>query len=203
MARLPKYLVRVVGLVAPAPALVFLAAFSACGGSSNAAQSPSSSSTSVEVSSNGASVRSLQISPDSLRVDKVGGRDAYLYPDGLLDISFVVDVTGPLSALFLMSTDERGEPDNFFRVNTLIGIEEAPQQFGGTLELGRMSSGLGVLEDGKWINKGDGSVSIPAGPHHLTLYTSNMGGLQSGRHLRVFGVLSDKSVIKGPILTLP
>ncbi|WP_394850783.1 hypothetical protein LZC95_25415 [Pendulispora brunnea] len=197
MTRPPKSLVHVVGLFA-------LATVFACGGSSNTtAQTPSSSSTTVEVSASGASVRTLQIAPDSLRVDKVGGRDAYLYPDGLLDLAFVVDVTGPLAALFLMSTDERGEPDNFFRVNTMIGTEEAPQMFGGTLELGRMSSGLGVMEEGKWINKANGSVTIPAGQHHLTLYTSNMGGLQSGRHLRVFGVLSDRSVIKGPILTLP
>jgi len=196
MTRLPKSLVHVVGPFA-------LATLFACGGSSNTqAQSPSSTTT-VEVSANGASVRTLQVAPDSLRVDKLGGRDAYLYPDGLLDLSFVTDVTGPLTALFLMSTDERGEPDNHFRMNTMVGIEEAPQQFGGTLELGRMSSGVGVMEAGKWINKPDGSVDIPAGPHRLTLYTSNMGGLQSGRHLRLFGVLSDKSVVKGPILTIP
>ena len=52
---------------------------------------------------------------------------------------------GPITALFLQSTDDHGEPDNVFRVNTMLPAEEAPSGLGGSLELGRFSPGIGVV----------------------------------------------------------
>jgi len=180
-----------------------LALASGCSGSQTAPSQTPASSSSVEVHKSGASVQSLQIAPESLQVDKVGGRDSFLYPDGLRDLVFITDVTGPISALFLLSTDDRGEPNGFFRTNTMVSNEEAPKEFGGTLELGRMTTGIGVYEEGKAINRANGSILLAPGPHHLTLYTSNPGTLQSGRHVRLFAVLADKAVVKGPILAIP
>jgi len=195
-------LARLAPLALAAAAVAFgVSSVIGCGGSSPPANAPASSG--VEVHSSGASIISLQISPDSLRVDKVGGRDGYIYPDGLLDLAFNVEVTGPISAFFLLSTDERGEPNGFFRTNTMVATEEAPKEFGGTLELGRMTPGLGVFENGKPINRDNGSINIGPGRHSLVFYTANPGSLSSGRHLRLYGVLADKSVIKGPILPIP
>jgi len=182
-------------------AFTALMTFAACGGSAPAKPPPAP--TAVEVHVSGASVRTLQISTESLQVDKVGGRNGFLYPDGLRDLAFTAEVTGPISALFLQSTDERGEPDNLFRVNTMFNAEEAPMGLGGSLELGQFSPGIGVYEGGKLINRSDGSVKIAEGLHTLTLYTSNPGALHSGSRVRLFAVLADKSVIHGPILAIP
>ncbi|WP_394828341.1 hypothetical protein [Pendulispora albinea] len=193
-----------IGMRAALAALAALALAPTMGCSARASSAPApAASSSVEVHSTGASIASLQVAPESLQVDKVGGRDGYLYPDGLRDLVFTADVTGPISAFFLLSTDERGEPNGFFRTNTLTRAEEAPKEFGGMLELGRMTPGLGVYEEGKPLNKDSGAVNVPAGRHLLKLYTSNPGNVTSRSYLRLFGVLADKSIVKSPILAIP
>jgi len=147
---------------------------------------------------------SLAIGRDSLTVDKVGGRDGALFPDGIRDLSFEVEVFGPITTLYLMTVDEQGEPDGRYRVNTLVGESEAPKALGGTLEKGRFSAGLGAFENGKLVNRADGSLEpLDAGRHLLKLYTSNPGSLQPGLKMRAFAELPDRSIIKGPVMTIP
>ena len=85
--------------------------------------------------------------------------------------------------------------------NTLVGAEEAPEELGGTLELGRMTSGIGVMEDGKWINRENGSIGIPEGRHHLTLYVANTGALHAGVYLRLIGRVPGGGLVKGPVIS--
>jgi len=151
------------------------------------------------VAQGNAKVTSLQVSPESLKVDKVGMRDGALHPDGSLDLAFVADVEGPVDALFLVATDEKGVTSGLFRANTLVGAEEAPEELGGTLELGRMTSGIGVVEDGKWLNRENGSVVLAPGRHHLTLYIANTGALHAGVFLRLIGRTPNGSLVKGPV----
>lgn len=148
-----------------------------------------------------AKVLGLQVSPESLRVDKVGMRDGALHPDGSLDLVFLADVEGPLDAIFIVATDEKGVMSGLFRANTLVGAEEAPEELGGTLELGRMTSGIGVMEDGKWINRENGSIGISEGRHHLTLYVANTGALHAGVYLRLIGRVPGGGLVKGPVIS--
>ena len=76
-----------------------------CAGDKAQSGGPSTGAT-PGVAQGNAKVTSLQVSPESLKVDKVGLRDGALHPDGSLDLAFVADVEGPVAALFLVATVE-------------------------------------------------------------------------------------------------
>ncbi len=132
-------------------------------------------------------------------MDKVGTRDGALAADGAVDLVFTADVQGPLVALFLVSVDEKGRPSGQFRANTLIGAEEAPEELGGTLELGKLSVGIGVMEDGKFLNKPNGALPALEGAHKLVLYVPNMNKLKEGMKLRLIARSTKGSLVMGPI----
>src|SRR5438876_252338 len=47
---------------------------------------------------------------ENLRVDKVGMRDGALSPDGSMDLVFTATINGPFDAVFIYSTNDKGEP---------------------------------------------------------------------------------------------
>lgn len=186
-------------------ALLLLASSIGCGGPRRAeAPSTTGDTTSVEVNPTGGRIVALAIAPESLNVDKVGVRAGAIFPDGIRDLAFDLEVYGPLTALYILSTDEHGEPDGIYRVNTLAGESEAASSLGGLLEKGRFSPGLGVFENGQPLNKPDGSLGeLPSGRHVLKAYASNSGSLRRGMRIRAFGELLDRSLVKGPIAIVP
>jgi len=144
-------------------------------------------------------ILSFAVAQDSLRADKVGLRDGSLKPDGSVDLDFTVQLEGPIDSLFIISCDEQGAPYGGFRANTLIGNQESPPELGGALELGRLSTGIGVEENGKFINLQNGSMPVLYDRHDLNLYVPNTNALRDG-FIRVYGRQPDGTLVKGPIV---
>jgi hypothetical protein len=138
----------------------------------------------------------LEKSPDSGQVDRVGPSDGALTPDGTNDLGFVARIDGPVAALFLVAVDDAGKPTGTFQADTLIGESESPAELG--TKSGSGTTGLGVFEGEKALNRKDGALdAIAAGPHQLTLYVAPSGGLATGTKLRVYLQRPDKSLVAG------
>jgi hypothetical protein len=142
----------------------------------------------------------LSQSPDSGKVDRVGPDDGALKPDGTNDVSFVVEVDGPIKAVFLVSVGEDDSPTGRFQADTLVGDEGAPLELGG--KAGGRTFGLAVAEGDKIVNRADGSLP-PLGPgaHHLVLYVSPSPQLEAVKKLRVYLVRPDDTVLAGAVLS--
>lgn len=177
---------------AHATSALLLAAVSAwlggCGPSEPAA-GPSTLATSPP-----AQVLSFGLSPDSLRVDRMGMRA--LKPDGSLDLVFTARISGPARAIYITSASEKCDAGGVFRASTATSDETAPQELGGPLELGRMSSAIAVEKNGQLLNAPNGTVSLPAGVHDLKLFVPNLGVLRDGTTLCAFAVSADGSLAK-------
>ncbi len=170
-----------------------------CGGSEPAAKAPDPTTTGGAAASSttgGGAVTSFAKAADSLKVDKVGGSDGALAPDGNMDAAFTAEVEGPLAALVVVSVDAQGNPTSDFQTDTLVGDQKLPAELASSVKAGKNSAGMGVYEGGKALNAADGSVSIPAGKHSLTLYFANTGTIASGGSIRLYGVRADQSVVK-------
>lgn len=126
-------------------------------------------------------------------------KDGSLKPDSSVDLVFNLQVEGPLESLFILSCDEQGSPYGGFRANTLVGNQESPPELGGALELGRLSIGMGVEENGKFINLQNGSVPVLYDRHDLTVYVANTNVLRDG-FIRAYGRQPDGTLVKGPIV---
>ncbi len=145
------------------------------------------------------SAMTLERSPDSGQVDRVGADDGALHADGVKDLSFVTQVDGPIAAVFLVSVDEQGKPTGQYQADTLVGDQPGPPDLGG--RTGGTTSGIGVVEGGKLLNAKDGSLPpLGAGPHHLTLYVAESATLKSGTKLRVYFQRPDRSLVAGGTL---
>ncbi|HQY62561.1 MAG: hypothetical protein IPF92_01840 [Myxococcales bacterium] len=141
-----------------------------------------------------AQVQSFTVSPESLRVDRIGMRG--LKPDGSLDLVFTLRVVGPARAIYVTSASERCDAGGAFRASTAASDEAAPQELGGPLELGRMSGVIAVEKNGALLNAANGSVALPAGVHDLKLFVPNLGVLRDGMTLCAFAISADGSVAK-------
>lgn len=141
-----------------------------------------------------AQVQSFALSPDSLRVDRMGMRA--LKPDGSLDLVFTARISGPARAIYITSASEKCDAGGVFRASTATSDETAPQELGGPLELGRMSSAIAVEKNGQLLNAPNGTVSLPAGVHDLKLFVPNLGVLRDGTILCAFAVSADGSLAK-------
>jgi hypothetical protein len=175
----------------------------ACGPSQPAPASATASAASAGAPSAAAgagAIRALALSNESLHVDKVGLGDGALHPDGIMDLAFTASIDGPLNALFLYTCDEKGVAAGLFRADTLVGSQEAPTELGGQLETGDMSVGIGVSENGKFINNDNGSVTIAEGPHNVTLYAAHTGRLRDGSHVCLYGRRPDGSLAHSPVI---
>jgi hypothetical protein len=143
-----------------------------------------------------AQITAFSLSPESLHVDKVGMRGGALRPDGSLDLVFTATVVGPAKALYLSVANEKCDPVGGFRATTSVGNEPAPAELGGALELGRMSGGIGVEEQGKFVNADNGAVFLSPGPHAVKLYAPNLGTLREGSVVCAYAIGTDGSVAR-------
>jgi hypothetical protein len=145
-------------------------------------------------------VLTFEVSPENLNVDKVGLRDGYQRPDGNRDLAFHATIDGPFDALFVVSTNQKGEPIYGLRADTLVGNEEIPTELGGAIDTGKMTVGIGVALAGRprFINGENGSVHLGSGLHELTLYIPNTATLIPGAFVRIY-VKAHGEFLPGPI----
>jgi hypothetical protein len=145
-------------------------------------------------------IAAFAVSNENLNVDKVGMRDGFMKPDGARDLAFTTTIDGPFDALFVVSTNAKGEPGYGLRADTLTGTEEIPTELGGVVDTGKMTVGVGVVEGGKFINGESGSAHGGPGPHNLTLYIPNTASLQGGSFVRLYvRAPGSTALIPGPI----
>lgn len=186
--------IRFIGSVAAAGLLALVALAGACGGETPPAASPASPGVAAT------SGATLERSPDSGQVDRVGADDGALRPDGVKDLSFVTQVEGPIAAFFLASVDDQGAPTGQYLADTLVGDQPGPRELAG--RPGGTTSGIAVFEGDKMVNAKDGSLPVlGAGPHRLTLYVAESATLKPGTKLRVYLQRPDKTLISGSMLT--
>lgn len=142
----------------------------------------------------------LEKSPDSGKVDRVGASDGALTPDGTNDLGFVAQTEGPISALFLVAVDDTDKPSGTFQADTLIGAAASPPELGAGA--GNGTAGLGVLEGDKVLNANDGSLqALGAGPHRLLLYVAPTAALSAGSKLRLYVLRPDNTLVAGNSVT--
>ena len=121
-------------------------------------------------------------------------------PDGNRDLAFNASIDGPFEALFVVSTNAKGEPGYGLRADTLTGGSEIPTELGGVIDTGKMTVGIGVVENGKFINGESGSAIASPGLHNLTLYVPNSATLRPGSFVRLYVRAPGASaLLPGPI----
>ena len=132
------------------------------------------------------------------KVDKVGQKDGAFKPDGVKDQVFDVEYEGAVSALFVMTCDKEGTLTSEFDADTLVGDQTIPKDIAGVLNAGKNTAGLAVYEGDKLMNRPDGGVTLSEGKHKLAL-TISAKEFPTGP-VRVFALLPDGTLVKGPIL---
>jgi hypothetical protein len=131
--------------------------------------------------------------------DKVGPKDGDFEPDGVADAIYDVDLEGPANAFFLLSTDDRGEPNGEATADTLSGVEVLPEAVSALGGLGKHTGGIAVYEKGALKNAPDGHLPpLGAGRHSVVLHIS-MKDLPRSGSFRLFARFTDGSVVKGPL----
>lgn len=143
-------------------------------------------------------VTSFSVSLENLNVDRVGLGAGLLRPDGTRDLAFNATVDGPFDALFVVSTNERGQPGYGLRADTQTNNDEVPPELGGVIDTGKMTIGIGVSDGGTFINGENGSVRGSAGIHNFTLYIPNTAALRPGSFVRLY-VRSNGVLVPGPV----
>src|SRR4051812_2284867 len=108
--------------------LLVIAALAGCS-STPASTTPGATTTKTTTTAIGTTkVTAFSVSVENLNVDKVGLRDGYQRPDGNRDLAFDATVQGPIDALFVVSTNQKGDPGYGLRADTLVGTEEIPAE---------------------------------------------------------------------------
>jgi hypothetical protein len=177
-----------------------LLAVPACAGNAGSTASTPTTKTSTTATTTTTKVLAFAVSNENLNVDRVGLRDGYQRPDGNRDLAFTAQIQGPVEALFVVSTNQKGEPGYGLRADTLIAHEEIPPELGGVIDTGKMTIGIGVTESGnpRFINGDNGSVHLGDGVHNLTLYIPNTATLHAGSFVRLY-VKAGGALVPGPI----
>jgi hypothetical protein len=146
-----------------------------------------------------AKVTSFAVAPENLKVDSVGMNRGSLAPDGSRDHVFNAVVDGPVNALFIVETDEKGTPVYGFRASTVGRNDELPHELGGVIDVGSMTTNIGAVESGHFVNGEMGSVSLPNGHHVLTLYAPNTAALQPGDFVRLWVRAANGNLAVSPV----
>ena len=175
-----------------------LAALTACS-STPAPATPSPTVKATTTAPSSTKVVAFAVSAENLNVDKVGLRDGFMKADGNRDLAFTTSIDGPFEALFLVSTNAKGDPGYGLRADTLTGSEEIPTELGGVIDTGKMTVGIGVVEGGKFINGESGSAHGGSGVHNLALYVPNTATLQPGSFVRLYVRVPGGALLRGPV----
>lgn len=142
---------------------------------------------------------SFSVSNENLNVDRVSMRDGLLRPDGVRDLAFSAQIDGPFEALFVVSTNRKGEPVYGLLADTLSAREPLPSELGTVADTGRMTVGIGVVENGRFINGESGSAHGTSGVHTLKLYVPNPATLQPSSFVRLYLRSEEGVLVAGPI----
>ena len=149
-------------------------------------------------------VVSFARSSQSGTVDKVGEKDGSLKPDGVKDVVFDLEYEGaPATAVFVMTTDAEGTLTSEFDADTLVGEQTIPAEIAGILNQGKTTYALGVFEGDKLLNGKDGALAAPLaeGRHKLALHISSKNFPKSA--VKPFVLLTDGTLVKGPMVAPP
>jgi hypothetical protein len=144
-------------------------------------------------------ISAFAVSNENLNVDQVGMHDGAIRPDGNRDHAFTATIDGPIDALFLVETNQKGEPVYGYRADSMIGGETLPRELGGVIDTGKMTTGVGAVEGGKFVNADNGSVKLGPGHHVLTLYSPNTNLLAAGDFVRLYVTTPGGSLVAGPV----
>ncbi len=191
----PSSLVRLVRPLSP----VLLALVVGALGCSKPAMAPTVGAPKSAPSTVPTRVVSFSVSNENLNVDKVGLRDGLMKPDGARDLAFTAVVEGPFEAIFIISTNAKGEPGYGLRADTLVSNEEVPVELGGVIDTGKMTVGVAALENGKYLNAESGSVRVGPGTRNLTLYVPNTATLHAGSFVRMYLRIPGGTLLAGPV----
>lgn len=193
--------------IIPSPASLLFVLFVLLGGalaacsSKPAATTPTIATTPAASAAAGTTrITAFAVSAENLNVDRVGLRDGYQKPDGNRDLAFTATIQGPVDAIFLVSTNQKGEPGYGLRADTLIASDEIPAGLGGVIDTGKMTVGIGVTapNSGRFLNEDNGSIHLGDGVHALALYVPNTATLQAGSYVRMY-VRAGGVLVPGPI----
>ena len=183
-------------------AVVLGAALVACSSKPTAATpaTPATATTATATTGGKTTITAFAVSPENLAVDRVGLRDGYQRPDGNRDLAFTATIQGPVDAIFIVSSNQKGEPGYGLRADTLVGTEEIPAALGGVIDTGKMTVGIGVTapNSGRFMNEDNGSIHLPDGVHVLSLYVPNTATLQPGSFVRMY-VKAGGVLVAGPV----
>lgn len=146
-------------------------------------------------------VTAFTVDDENLQVDKVGMKDGQLHPDGNRDHAFSATIDGAFDAVFVIETNQKGEPIYGYRADSLVGSEELPRELGGVIDTGTMTIGLAVSENGKFISGESGSVSLPPGIHQIKIYSPNTNTLVAGDFIRLYVRTASGALAASPIAT--
>jgi len=154
----------------------------------------------TSVSENTTKVSAFTVDIENLNVDRISIRDGVFQPDGSRDLVFRATVEGPADALYLCTVDAKGSPQYGFLADTIAGREELPAELGSVVDTGRLTVWIGVVENGRFINREGGTLgTLSAGAHQLKLYVPNVGSLRGGSHLRLYARSPSGTLVKGPV----
>jgi hypothetical protein len=177
-----------------------LMAVPACAGKGGPPTAATPTNSTTTATTGDTKVIAFAVSNENLNVDRVGLRDGYQQPDGNRDLAFTTTIEGPVDAIFVVSTNQKGEPGYGLRADTLVGHEEIPPELGGVIDTGKMTVGIGITENGggRFLNGESGSIHLGDGIHNLTLYIPNTATLHAGSFVRLY-VKVGGALVAGPI----
>lgn len=138
---------------------------------------------------------------DSLKVDKIAGNDGNLKPDGRNDAAFDVTLRGPIVALYLFSTNDKGEPDGSWQYDTIVGKQAYPAALKSLVAAGGMTAGMGVFEGDKVLNRDDGAFELSdTAEHKVSVYFSDIGAFQPGAHFKLVAETADHALLSSNVV---
>jgi len=181
-------------------AILLAGALAACAGKEAVTPAATTTATPAVPPAGTTKILSFAVSAENLAVDRVGLRDGYQQPDGNRDLAFSATIQGPVDAIFIVSTSQKGEPGYGLRADTLVGSEEIPAVLGGVIDTGKMTVGIGITapNSGRFLNGENGSIHLGEGTHVLSLYVANTATLKGGSFVRMY-VKAGGALVPGPI----
>jgi hypothetical protein len=148
-----------------------------------------------------AAIVAMRVAESSMRVDLASKLDNGVAPDGYLDGAFQLTVTGPLSALVLVTTDASGATCCGQQWDTVVGAGQFPPELNSPATQGSGTWALVAYENGALLNSSSGSLqTIASGTHNLNIYGSSSNYFNLGQHFRAWGLGTSGEWVQGPTI---